>query len=171
MGRPKGTNKNLDKVEQDSPQKAIVEAIKDKWQACLKALEQSLPLAVLSIVQELAGFRCPSRPSLPLAQASKLAAHCAITLHLRREHYSVPEPKLQEVVLNLINKATVWAWEGGPHILLPPVVLFPIVLLSSHGPLLSCIYSHACSTPECLGLAHPSQHFTINKHLPVTGLN
>ena len=117
MGRPKGANKNSDKTEQDGRQRAIVEAIKDRWQACLEALEQPLPLAVLSIVHELAGFRCPSRPSLPLAQASKLAAHCAITLHLRREKYTVPEPKLQEVVLNLINKATNWAWEGGLRIL------------------------------------------------------
>ena len=114
MGRPKAPNRKSDNEEQDDRLTLVIEEIKAKRQACLEALEQPLPLATLSIVQKLAGLSCPSRPSLPLAQASKLAAYSAITLHLRQKQYTVADAKLREVVLNLINKATHWAWEGAP---------------------------------------------------------
>lgn len=112
MGRPKGAGKILDKKEQDGRHIAIVEAIKAKRQACLEALEQPLPLSTLSILTDLAGLNSPLRPSMPLAQASKLAAYCAITLHLNQQHYRVPEGKLMAIVLGLISKATQWAWQG-----------------------------------------------------------
>ena len=112
MGRPKAPNKKLGNEEQDDGQKHVIEAIKAERQACLEALENPLPLATLSIVQKLAELSCPSRPSLPLAQASKLAAYCAITLHLRQDQYKLADARLKQVVLNLVEKATRWAWEG-----------------------------------------------------------
>lgn len=122
MGRHKALVAVSDREEQAGSKRVVAEAIQAKRQACLEALKQPIPLTVLSLVQEVAGLSCPSRPSLPLAQASKLAAHCAVALHLRREKYGLPKSKLQDVVLNLIAKATRLAWEGDPQRLCSPCV-------------------------------------------------
>ena len=112
MGRPKGAHKKPDKEEQDERQTAIIEAVKAKRQACWDALDESLPFRALNILQELAAHPHPSRLSLPLAQASKLAAQCAIRLYLRQKDYNVAEAQLQKLVLRMINDAVHWAWEG-----------------------------------------------------------
>ena len=112
MARPKGGNKKPEKEEHDDRHRAVIEAIRAKRQECLEALEKSDLLAPVKFSQEISRISCPSRPSLPLAQASKLAAHCAIALHLRAGLKAAEDAKLQHAVIWLISKAVTWAWEG-----------------------------------------------------------
>lgn len=116
MGRLKGGNKKSEKEEHDDRHGGVIEAIRAKRQECLEALERPNLLNAVKFPLEISRISCPSRPSLPLAQASKLAAHCAITLHLRQKDVKAPEEKLQQTVMWLIGKAVQWAWEGILHL-------------------------------------------------------
>ncbi len=112
MGRQKGGIKKPEKEGHDDGHRAVIEAIKAKRQECLEALEKSNLQETVKFSQELSRISCPLRPSLPLAQAAKLAAQCAITTHLRHDQGEVVEPKVMSTVLVLLKKATQWAWEG-----------------------------------------------------------
>ena len=145
MGRPKGAHKKPDKEEQDERQTAIIEAVQAKRQACWDALDESLPFRALNILQELAAHPHPSRLSSPLAQASKLAAQCAIRLYLRQKDYNVAEAQLQKLVLRMINDAVHWAWEGATRL-----DMRPACLISQ-----PCTSAHTCGTANCRSWSLP----------------
>jgi hypothetical protein len=83
MGRVKPEKRRPSKEDKDERRAALVEAIKAKRQECLDALDEVLPVASLRATKALSELEAPSHPALPLAEASKLAATCALYLHLK----------------------------------------------------------------------------------------
>ena len=113
MGRPKGGQKKADKDPHDNESNEAALALAAQRQACDNALGER-PALVPGILQNMAAMSLPSHPSLPLAQAAKHAAQCALIIFAKIDSHDwgLPQHLLHSVMFKLLHRAVQWAQEG-----------------------------------------------------------
>lgn len=113
MGKVKGAHQKSDKANQSEEYKAAVSAIRAKRQEC-SHLIAAAPFRLVKLLDDVAALKVPSRPSLPLAEAAKLAATCALQVYLNMKQgiYTWPDDRLLHLVLRLLNDAVQRAFVG-----------------------------------------------------------
>ena len=114
MGRPRGGQKKADKVPRGNESNEATLALTAQRQACYVALGEKKPALIPGILQSMATMSFPSRPSLPLAQAAKHAANCALRIFAKIDSndWGLPQHFLYSVMLKLLHLAVQWAQEG-----------------------------------------------------------
>lgn len=116
MGRVKPEKRKGSKEDKDEWRAALVEAIKAKRQECLDALDDVLPMASFRATKALAELKAPSHPALPLAEASKLAATCALYLHLKTIGNRRPSGYMQQLIVAFFRLAADTAMAGKSYV-------------------------------------------------------
>jgi hypothetical protein len=119
MGRAKPYKRKGSKEDKDERRAALVEAIKAKRQECLDSLDDVVPMASFRGTRALRELEAPSHPALPLAEASKLAATCALYLHLKTIGNPKPSAYIYKLAVAFYRLAADYAMAGESPMPLP----------------------------------------------------